>query len=488
MKAIMIMFDTLKKNYLAPYGCDWVHTPNFKRLAEKAVTFDKCFVGSLPCMPARRELHTGRLGFLHRGWGPIEPFDDSMPELLKESGVFTHLISDHFHYWEEGGANYHTRYMSWEIARGQEGDPWKCQVKEPEIPPHIVSRTDKHWRQDWVNRTYMKTKAEHSQGVTFNLAKEFLETNHSEDNWFLQVECFDPHEPFFSYPEYKKLYPHEYNGPHYDWPTYHALEDSEKEQIEHLRHEYAALLTMCDESLGEILDMMDKHDMWSDTMLIVNTDHGFFLGEHGHIGKGRNPVFTELSETPFFVWHPRYGVKGERRNALVQSIDIAPTLLDFFGVDIPGDMLGRPLGSVIEKNEPQREAALFGYFGGYVNCTDGNYLYMRAAANADNWPLYEYTLMPCDMKHTYKPESFEGVTLAEPFSFTKGVKTLKIPTHKSPYALKNGNMLFDLRTDPTCQTQIDDPETEHRMLSLMRKLMLDNDAPAEQYERLGIEC
>ena len=79
MKAIMLMFDSLNRAMLPPYGCQWTHAPNFWRLAEKTVTFDRSYAGSLPCMPARRELHTGRYNFLHRSWGPIEPCDDSMP-------------------------------------------------------------------------------------------------------------------------------------------------------------------------------------------------------------------------------------------------------------------------------------------------------------------------------------------------------------------------------------------------------------------------
>lgn len=95
MRAILLLFDSLNRHCLEPYGCGWTQTPNFSRLAKHSVMFDRCYAGSLPCMPARRELHTGRYNFLHRSWGPIEPFDDSMPELLKKSGVYTHLISDH---------------------------------------------------------------------------------------------------------------------------------------------------------------------------------------------------------------------------------------------------------------------------------------------------------------------------------------------------------------------------------------------------------
>lgn len=102
MRAVMVMFDSLRLDLLPNYGADCAALPNFARLAERTVTFDRNFVGSLPCMPARRELHTGRLNFLHAPWCPLEPFDDSMPELLRESGVHTHLCTDHYHYIQDG--------------------------------------------------------------------------------------------------------------------------------------------------------------------------------------------------------------------------------------------------------------------------------------------------------------------------------------------------------------------------------------------------
>ena len=153
MKAIMVMYDSLNRHMLSPYGCDWTQTPNFKRLADRCVTFDKCYVGSLPCMPARREIHTGRYNFLHRSWGPMEPYDDSMPEILKKNGIYSHLISDHYHYWEDGGCTYHNRYSSWENVRGQEGDHWKACVGEKELPPHLGECV----KQDMVNREYADT-------------------------------------------------------------------------------------------------------------------------------------------------------------------------------------------------------------------------------------------------------------------------------------------------------------------------------------------
>ncbi len=276
MKAIMVMFDSLNRHMLYNYGCEWTKTPNFDHLGERSVVFDNSYAGSLPCMPARRELHTGRYNFLHRSWGPIEPFDDSMPSILKQNGVHTHLVSDHYHYWEDGGATYHPRYNSWEIVRGQEGDSWKGMVKDPE-PPEQLGR---YWRQDWVNREYIVKEEQMPQAQTFKKGLEFIETNKDEDNWFLQIETFDLHEPFYSMEEWKELYPHEYEGPFFDWPEYAQVGETE-DQVRHLRYQYAALLSMCDSYLGRVLDTMDKYDLWKDTMLIINTDHGYLLGEHG---------------------------------------------------------------------------------------------------------------------------------------------------------------------------------------------------------------
>ncbi len=486
MRAIMLMFDTLNRRMLPPYGCEWTHAPNFERLAEKTVVFENSYVASMPCMPCRRELHTGRYNFLHRSWGPLEPFDDSMPEILRENGIYTHLASDHYHYWEDGGCTYHNRYSTWEIARGHEGDPWKGEVADPEIPENVGDRSGRNWRQDWVNRKYMQREEDQPQAKTFALGMEFLETNVKEDDWFLQIETFDPHEPYFTQQNYKDLYPHDYDGPHFDWPGYHRVEET-PEQIEHVRYEYAASLSMCDHYLGVLLDFMDEHDMWEDTMLIVNTDHGFLLGEHDWWAKCVQPFYNEIAHTPLFIWDPRSGRAGERRTQLVQNIDWAPTLLEFFGVERPKDMQGVPLGPVVaDPDAHTRKAGLYGVMGGQVNVTDGRYVYMRGPANAQNTPLYEYTLMPTHMRSAFGVDELQEIELAEPFEFTKGCRTMKISGRGWRNPFEFGTVLYDLVTDPKQQNPIEDAEIEEKMIAHLIRLMRENDAPKDQFERLGL--
>ena len=488
MKAIMVMFDSLNRHMLPPYGCDWTHAPNFRRLAQRTVTFERSYVGSMPCMPARRELHTGRYNLLHRSWGPLEPFDDSMPELLKAAGVYTHLASDHYHYWEDGGATYHNRYNTWEISRGQEGDPWIGQVSDPEIPPCVGARRGDRWRADWVQRAFMDTEDKQPQAKTFAAGLDFLRRNHDADNWFLHIETFDPHEPFFTQKVYKDLYPHGYDGPHFDWPPYRMVEET-RDQIEHCRYEYAALLSMCDAYLGKVLDVMDELGLWDDTMLIVNTDHGFLLGEHDCWAKCWMPFFEEISHTPLFIWDPRCQAAGQRRNSLVQTIDLAPTLLDHFGVAIPPDMRGKPLAATVADDTPVREGGLFGIHGGQVNVTDGRYVYMRAPAGEVNGPLFQYTVMPTHMRNLFSVEELRKATLSEPLAFTKGCPTLKIPAggrSRNAHPGTRETLLFDLEADPQQKRPIRDEKAEGRMVELLVACMKEHDAPPEQYERLGL--
>ena len=497
MKAILLMFDSLNRHMLPAYGCDWVHAPNFSRLADRSVTFDRAYVGSMPCMPARRELHTGRYNFLHRSWGPLEPFDDSMPELLKARGVHTHLASDHYHYWEEGGCTYHTRYSSWECVRGQEGDPWKGDLGRPDIPEPNPGMRGAMGRQDWVNRSYLREEADFTQARTFALGLDYIRANHDHDDWFLHLETFDPHEPYFVPERFKALYDYDFSRFPLDWPEYRAVRPGEEELVTHFRFLNAALISMCDHYLGQVLDAMDRYGLWKDTLLIVNTDHGFLLGEHDWWAKCVNPFYEEVAHTPLFVWDPRAGTAGERRSSLVQTIDLPATILEYFGVDRPADMQGVPLAGVLAADRPVREAALFGMHGAHVNVTDGRHVYMRAPASADNAPLYNYTHMPTHMRRTFPVEEMRTVELAGPFSFTKGCRLMRIDANavrnsgatghiRSP-AYEFGNLLFDLQRDPRQLEPIRDGAVEARMLEQLVALMRANDAPPEQYRRLGLE-
>ena len=291
MKTVFVLFDSLNRLALGAYGNKSIATPNFDRFAKKAVTFDNHYVGSLPCMPARRDMHTGRLNFTHRNWGPLEPFDESFARILSKNSVYTHLISDHLHYFENGGWGYANAFDSWDFIRGQEYDALKVMVRPP--IERLKEKFDpRHYPMDGIplngavtrgnsdKKSYKRlqgaiteenllTEQDFPTAKCFSKVFEFLDNNRMEDDWFVQLECFDPHEPFVAPERFKAAYDTGYNGKILNWPLYEKNTNS-PEEIAVIRGNYAALVAMCDEYFGKLLDYFDQHSLWLDCLLYTS--------------------------------------------------------------------------------------------------------------------------------------------------------------------------------------------------------------------------
>ncbi|AEQ51243.1 choline-sulfatase [Pelagibacterium halotolerans B2] len=479
---VFVLFDSLNREAMGCYGGTAVPTPNFDRLANRAITFDNHYVGSLPCMPARRDLHTGRLNFMHRSWGPLEPFDDSMPEILKKSGVYTHLVTDHFHYFEDGGATYHNRYSSWDMVRGQEYDPWKAMV-EPPVDKFAREYSSRHYngpeqanrRQHQVNREFVRSEADFPGPQCFDRAFEFLDTNRGADDWMLQIECFDPHEPFHAPERFKQQFGSGYDGPILDWPKYAPVAETDAE-IAEIRANYAALVAMCDEYFGKLLDYFDEHALWDDTALIVTTDHGFLLSEHDWWGKNVTPYYDEISHVPLIVHDPRMPQRaGTRCSALTQTPDLMPSILDYFGKPVPADVRSRSIFAAIEDPQPGR-CVMFGMFGGPIGITDGRHTYFHYPPDLDDPQLREHTLMPTHLKGFFDAEEFRGAKLLSALPFSKGMPVLSLPAlttaRRPPGAYRAlfssfASALYDNDADPGQLDPIDDDAVMERLRTNM---------------------
>jgi arylsulfatase A-like enzyme len=450
MKAVFVLFDSLCRNALGCYGSRWVRTPHFDRFAQRAVTFDRHFVGSLPCMPARRDLHTGRLNFMHRSWGPLEPFDNSFAQSMWEAGIHAHLVSDHLHYFEDGGATYHTRFRTWDFIRGNEYDPWKAMVQPPverlrakyaakhynfdsswRRPKH---RYDGSWKriQHAINSEFMIDEQDLPLARCFASAFEFLDVNRTADPWFLMLECFDP------------------------------------------------------------------HDLWRDTALVLSTDHGFLLAEHDWWGKNLQPYYTEISHIPMIVHHPDFASRaGTRRDAVTQTMDLMPTFLDFFELAQPSEVRARSVVPLLDADAKHRDIGIFGMFGGPIGATDGRYTYYLYPQDLYAPGLHEYTLMPMHLSSLFSESEMKTAVLAKPFDFTKGMPVMKIdalmdarriPMHDDKkFDPDVGTTLYDLATDPTQSKPFRDAAIERRFHAGITRELRAHDAPVELYARYQID-
>ncbi len=443
-------------------------------------------------------MHTGRLNFLHRSWGPLEPYDHSFPELLKDAGIYSHLITDHYHYFEDGGATYHNRYNSWELYRGQEWDPWGALVEPPDDKfkrlyhplQYDPPRSGSGRAQAMINREFINSEYDYSMVQCFESAWKFLENNRDAEDWVLQIECFDPHEPFFAPEKYRVQYDSDYQGQVLNWPRYRRVEET-PEEIREIQANYSALVTMCDSYLGKLLDYFDNHQLWKDTALIVTTDHGFMLAEHEWWAKSCMPFFNEISHIPFIFYHPEFRQRGgERRNVLTQNIDVMATLLQLNQVDVPDYVLGQSLVPVLEVDRLERSSVIYGRFGASINITDGRYTYFLYPEDLDNQELYEYTLMPTHQRTFFVREEFENASLENSFAFSRGFPVLKLPARKGSgqgAQIEDTNtVLYDLKVDPGQLTPIENKEVENRLKVKIAAELCRHEAPTEVFQRFGL--
>ncbi len=493
MKTILILSDTLNRHFLPAYGNDWVKTPNIDRLAARSVTFDNHWLGSAPCMPARRDILTGRLNFMEKAWGGMEPFDRPLTRILRENGIFSHMVTDHYHYFHPGGENYHADFNTWELIRGQELDCYTSLCTPPERPERIG-----RWNPQYAenNASYEKEE-DYPTPRTFQSAVNWLKNNEDADDYFLWVEAFDPHEPFDVPDEYLELYGDDWDGPVYNWPRYDFI-DEEKfgetpEAVAHLRRRYAAGLTMMDRWLGKLLDEVERQNGLEDTMIIFTTDHGFMLGEHNCTGKNEFQCWNEQAHLPLIVHLPGSEHAGERRSQLTQNIDIMPTLLDLYGLEAEVPMQGESWMPILNDNAPaQRIGALYGYYGKSINWTDGKHTYFRSPANENNQPIYQYFLSTFGNSHhnLMGLEHYERAELGRFLPYTD-YPVLKTPHIHSKAWYDCGHfketLLFDIEKDYAQTDNLAGTDLETACIEQLKEEMKKHEAPAEQYERLGIK-
>jgi len=489
MKTVFILMDSLNRHYLGLYGAARARTPsrvfdtpNLERLAARGVVFENHFAGSMPCMPARREMMTGRLNFLEAPWGPIEPFDDCLPSELREKrGVYSHLITDHYHYWRPMGEGYHELFDTWEFLRGQEYDPWRPLVGDPQAPPH----KGRYSRQFWVNRRGMDAERDedYSTPQCFMRAIEFLQNNHAADNWHLHLEVFDPHEPFVCPSRYLKMYGDTWDKPFaFQWPDYGPVAEG-PDVVEHVRNCYAATLTMADAWLGRFLDQMDALDAWKDTTVILSTDHGHLLGEHGYWAKNYPFDYRELVHIPLIICTPESARAPKRASALTATIDLMPTLMDLHQAPLPPHVHGKSLLHLLQRDGPHHDAVLYGYHGKDIGMTDGRYTYGRQPLPGSF--LYHYTAMP---RRYFRDR--EKLAAAEVGPFLKHaygipVYRVKVPSHRH-HAAPDFNPIYDIQADPGQAQPIHDAALESQLAAKMRELLQRYDAPECQYARVGL--
>ena len=355
MNYIMICLDSLKQDHIGAYGCTDCKTPNLDRFAEESAVFTRARSESLPTVPVRRALQTGIRTFpwepipkpkgiynRHEGWAPIPQRQTTVAEHLSERDYTCGMVVDVYHLMKPS-MNFHRGMHSFEFVRGQEFDQWKS-APLPEgaldqfIPDDISGRRLNVFRQFMQNQ---QGRAEGEEGYqvarVMSKAMDWLQGNAGHDGFYLWVDSFDPHEPWFMPDEYVEMYDPGYEGKRWIYPNIVRYAEMTEPEIRHAQACYKGHVTFVDRWFGKLIDRIEELGLFENTMVALLSDHGKTIGDRENFGMSNKDSSRHLYDVPLMVRHPDGIGAGQRFDQWVYDIDLTATALDALGEEpIPG--------------------------------------------------------------------------------------------------------------------------------------------------------
>lgn len=379
MNVVLIVVDSLRQDHLGAYGNDWIRTPCFDKFAAESVRYNGCHPEALPTLPMRRSLYTGKpifpfpeiatdfsMFYQFPGWGPIRPDRQTVSEVFMKDGYRTCLIADLWHMFKTH-RNFHRGFSSYEFVRGQEADNFRT---APALEDELIERfiPESHRKNEKVKRfigQYLMNnlyvpEEERSMAQVFRKASRWVQENQDAENFFLVVESFDPHEPWFPPQYYRRMY-----DPDEDCPTQCIQPPYMKWQewltpreLKRLQANYAGVVSMLDRWFGYFMEGLRCSGRQEDTVVALITDHGHMIGYPGdqdYVGKHGHPSTRGVNDLALMIRHPEGVGAGKVSDLLCQNYDLTTTLIEMAGLDKPADMDGLNIWEPALKGERLRD-------------------------------------------------------------------------------------------------------------------------------------
>ena len=341
-----------------------VHTPNIDKLVETGVAFDRAFCQSPICTPSRGSFLTGMYpSTVHSCFNGNEYWAEAAPLVTAElaDADYDCALAGKLHLAGTFGRieprPKHDGYRLFHWSHDQE-DQWEAQ----------------HAYADWLSSLghNLGEMREHPHDIPPELhqttwcsdrAIDFIEADHAGKPWLMSVNIFDPHEPFDPPQPYLDRFDIDsLSGPLFresDLAAQAKLADidfqtpcrrPEEFNAKWIQAAYYAMIELIDDNVGRMLEALERTGQRQDTVVIFMSDHGEMLGDHGLLLKGCR-FYEGLVRVPLILSWPGQFMQGVQREALVELMDIAPTLLELAGLPVPVRMQGRSLMPLL--NDPQ---------------------------------------------------------------------------------------------------------------------------------------
>ncbi len=387
---LLICVDDLRPE-LKSFGADYIHSPNIDRLASTGRAFHRHYVNAPTCGASRYTMLTGLYGTYgnqalfdraEKLKTPANAVPPSMPEWFRQHGYKTVSVGKVSHHpggW--GGEDWY------DLNELEMPDAWDRQLmptgpwKHPRGAMHSLAHGEIKPIGSFTENKMDAFQSEGDQdtdqhdGLIANAGLEQLEDLAGSDQpFFLAIGLIKPHLPFGSPQRYLEPYvgvnlppiPHPEKP---SWPsTWHSSGEFMNQYLHHgrdpredptyadeVRRHYAACVSYVDHHVGKILAKLKETGRDKDTIVVLWGDHGWHLGEHAIWGK--HCLFEESLRSPLIIAVPGMNHPGQQSNAIIETVDLFPTLCDLTGLDRPNFAHGTSLRPQIDEPNAQGHPA-----------------------------------------------------------------------------------------------------------------------------------
>ncbi len=360
-------FDALGGNGRYPF----LETPNMDRLSKEGALFNNFFCTQSICSPSRASFLTGTYPHMHgvnQNNPKVDPVWDSLPPIgthLQKAGYQTaHIGKIHMAHFK-GKEHIRPGFDYWYsfIGQGQYFDPMVndngTEYKEQGYVTDILTTK----AVEWLDGKWDRNKPFYLNLWHKGVHEDHLPAPRHEKLWAdqkLPTPPYDTHlETFENKPDWQRLKTFDS-----DWKNYKPVSKLPVKEWPIKGDKFMQLLRCVksiDESLGTVLSKLEEMGELDNTIIVFSSDNGYFMGEHTYWDK--RLAYENSMRIPMLIRYPKSIKPGTRINEMCLNIDLAPTLLEYAGIDKPVYMQGQSMKKLLEgQKDDWRKSFLFEYY------------------------------------------------------------------------------------------------------------------------------
>lgn len=421
------------------YGDRVVKTPNLDRLAARGVVFNRAYCQQAVCSPSRSSLLTGRRPDTTKVYDLVTHFRTALPDVValpqhfKTNGYTTRAVGKIYHPGYDDPKSWSAPSESGKAPNyGPEGQALLKKLREEARKAGKDLTKRENQPRGLATEAPDVKDTELTDGATASRAIELLDELKGGP-FFLAVGFLKPHLPFVAPKKYWDLYKSKDirladnpNAPMYAPPyaghnsgelrRYDPMPKDNKpfteEQAKRLVHGYYAAVSYMDAQLGRVLDELERLKLADRTVVVLWGDHGWQLGEHGLWCKHCN--YETSARAPLLVAAPGRKAAGKKCDALVEFVDVYPTLAELCGLPLPDGLEGVSVAPLLDDPARTWKTAAFSQ---YPRQIPGQGRGMGHAIRTDRYRLVEWAVPGKDFReyelYDHQADPGENVNLAK---------------------------------------------------------------------------